>query len=173
MMTNDDIKARVAELQGETAKAARITIESICAELDDAVAVARSKSQAQAMVSASALKAKLAGLMTERIEVGAPGDFDNLTTTAQIVDRVLERLVEQFRPIDQGDREGLIALYERHLQETEEYLAAIRARPIIAERVDIRRLDRPWTEHEPFQPRSAQQRIGYHNGKAPRSNREP
>jgi hypothetical protein len=164
---NERVCARLAELQGEAARSAKITIESICAELDEAVAVARSKSQAQAMVSASALKAKLAGLMTEKIEVGAPGAFDGLTSTAQIVDKELELLIGQFCPIDERDRQGLIKLHERHLKEAAEYIAVIKARPIVAERVDARHLDIPWQEREPYTPKSPL-RIGYRsNGNKP------
>jgi hypothetical protein len=67
---------------------------------------------------------------------------------AAIVDRVLERLIERFKPLDQVDRQGLIALYERHLAEQQEYINAINARPSVAERVDVRRLDRPWQQLE-------------------------
>jgi hypothetical protein len=158
LKANESVSRRLQELQAEAAANAEVTVASICKELDEANAVARERGQAAAMVSAATLRAKLAGLMVERIETGNPGDFDNLTSTAQIVDKVLERLVEQFVPIDQRDREGLIQLYERHLQETEEYLASIRARPIVAERTDVRRLDRPWQDHEPYSPKS---RIGY------------
>jgi hypothetical protein len=168
LKANENVSRRLADLQAQAAKSVKITIESICEELSEATAVAKSKGQAQAMVSASALRAKLAGLMVERVEVGAPGDFDNLTSTASIVDKVLERVIEQFRPIDERDRQGLIELYERHLAEQQEYLDAINARPILASRIDPRRLDTPWQEHEPFTPRSPQQRIGYRgNGSKP------
>jgi phage terminase small subunit len=162
---NEKVQARLAELQGEAARSAKITVESICAELEEAVGVARSKSQAQAMVSAITFKARLAGLLVERVEVGSPGDFDNCTSTAQIVDRVLERLIEQFRPVDEADRQGLIALYERHLEETQQYIDAINARPIVAERVDPRHLDRPWQQLKPYAP-TAPRRIGYRDGNA-------
>jgi hypothetical protein len=166
LKANESVSRRLAELQAQAAKSAKITIESICEELSEATAVAKSKGQAQAMVSASALRAKLAGLMVEKVEVGAPGDFDDLTTTAQIVDRELALLVEQFRPVDEQDRQGLIQLHQRHLAEAAEYIAAICARPILAERVDTRRLDVPWDQHEPYAPKS-QQRIGYRgNGSA-------
>src|SRR5512147_2655907 len=83
MMTNDDIKARVAELQAGAAKQSAVTLETILAELADAAAVAKDRGQAQALVSAAMSKAKLLGLDIQRIEVGAPGDFDGLTSTAQ------------------------------------------------------------------------------------------
>ena len=129
LKANESVSRRLAELQAQAAKSAKITIGSICEELSEATAVAKSKGQAQAMVSASALRAKLAGLMVERVEVGAPGAFDGLTSTAQIVDGVLERLViERFLPVDAKDREGLIQLYERHLAEVDAYISAIQAR---------------------------------------------
>src|SRR5262245_51758913 len=97
---NERVKARLAELQGEAAANAKVTVQSICRELEEAIGVARSKGQAQAMVSASALKAKLNGLMTERIEVGAPGEFDGLETKAEIADRFFAILIERFLPVD-------------------------------------------------------------------------
>jgi len=163
---DERIRARVAELQAQMAVDSKVTVESICRELDEANKVAREKGQAAAMVSAATLRAKLAGLMVERVEVGNPGDFDGLTSTAAIVDRELELLIEKFIPIDEKDRQGLIELHERHLKEAAEYIAAIQARPIIAERVDARNLKTPWQEHEAFKPTSPA-RLGYRgNGKA-------
>jgi hypothetical protein len=154
------VQSRLQELQGAAAKATKVTVESICAELDQASAVAKERGQAQALVSVATMRAKLNGLLTERIEVGAPGAFDGLTSTAAIVDEVLERLIEQFRPLDSTDRQALIDLYMRHLAEVQEFIDAINARPLIASRVDPRRLDVPWDQHEPYAPKSAL-RIGY------------
>jgi hypothetical protein len=149
---DERIRARVAELQQEAAANSKVTIESVCRELDAACKVAQERGQAAAMVSAAQLRAKLSGLLTERVEIGKPGDFDGLDTVTEIVDRELELLIEQFRPVDAADRQGLIALHEHHLQEAREYIDAIRARPIVAERVDARRLDRPWQELAPYSP---------------------
>ncbi len=160
MMTNDDIKARVAELQAGAAAKAEVTLETILAELADAAVVAKSKGQAQALVLAAMARAKLAGLLVERVEVGAPGDFDGLTSTAAIVDRELELLIERFIPVDERDRQGLIELHERQMKEAAEYIAAINARPIVASRVNPRRLDIAWQEHEPYAPKSPL-RLGY------------
>jgi hypothetical protein len=175
---NERIKARLAELQTEAAANAKITIESICAELAEATAVARSKGQAQAMVSASALRAKLAGLMIDKVEVGNVGDFDGCTSTASIVDRMLSTMIEKFRPVDERDRQHLIDLMDRHFQEAQEYFDAIEARPIVASRVNPRRLDTPWQQLErhpsviPENPAEVRnklinKRIGYRNGSKP------
>ena len=146
LKAKDDIAARVQELQAVAARSTTITIESICRELDEANAVARERGQAAAMVSASALRAKLAGLMVEKVEVGDAGSFDDVECTADIADRVLAELVLRFRPIDEKDRQGLIELFERQFTETHEFLNAIRGRPIIALRVDMRDLQTPWQE---------------------------
>jgi hypothetical protein len=167
LTTNDDIRARLAELQNGVAKSSAVTLETILADLVDAAAVAKDRGQGQALVSAAMAKAKLLGLDIQRIEVGAPGDFDGLTSTKEIVDRELELLIERFIPVDEADKQGLIELHERHMKEAAEYIAAIKARPIIANRVNARDLSAPWQSHQPFTPTSPQQRIGYRNGDKP------
>lgn len=126
---NESVRARVLELQTQTAANSKVTIESINRELDEAIAVAKGKHQAQAMVSASSMKAKLAGLLIERTEVGPPGSFDNLCSIPSIADKVLEQLIERFVPVDQGDRDALIAMYQRRIEEAQELIDAINARP--------------------------------------------
>jgi hypothetical protein len=158
LRANEDVNTRLQELQAVTAQSAKITIESICAELDAANAVAKERGQAAAMVSASALRAKLAGLMVEKVEVGSPGDFDKCETVEEVVDKLLAEEC-RFHPIDDRDRTGLAALMTRHYSEQHEFLASIKARPVVgshpltpqdqraAERDRQRRLENPhWRE---------------------------
>jgi hypothetical protein len=152
LRTNEDVVARLAELQAVTARSAKITIESICRELDEANAVAKEKGQAAAMVSASALRAKLAGLMVEKVEVGGPGDFDECDTFGAIADKMIAELAEGFYPLDTTDKEGLAELLERQAHEVQEYLAAAKARPITAERVDVAKLPPRWQDLRPYSP---------------------
>jgi hypothetical protein len=166
LMAKDDIRQRLAELQTETAATAKVTLQSIYRELDDACAVAKSKHQAQAMVSAASMKAKLAGLLTERVEIGGPGSFDGLTTKAEIVDRFFEGLIERFLPIDNRDKQAFVEMIDRQLEEQAEFMRAIESRPILAERVDPRNLTRPWDQLQPYTARSSA-RIGYRNGSKP------
>jgi hypothetical protein len=166
LKANEDINARVAELQAASAASAVITIESICAELDQANAVAREKGQAAAMVSASALRAKLAGLLKDRVEVGGPGDFDDCETVEAIADRMLAGPggpVEQFRPIDERDRQGLLKLIKHWFGEFEAYIENIRQRPQVLIRCDMRDLSRPWKELE-LQPYEVR-RLAESNGR--------
>jgi hypothetical protein len=167
LMSNDVIRQRLSELQGGAAKSAAITVQSIVDELDEAIAVAKNAKQATAMVSAAALKSKLAGLLIERVETGQPGSFDDLHSTAAIADRVLETVIEKFIPVDEADRQGLIDLYTRHLQETEEFLASIRARPIVAERVDARNLKADWRQLERYSAQSQFKAARRLNGNKP------
>lgn len=69
LKTNKDVIERVAELQCNAARSTEVSIQSLIHELDDAIDVARAKGQAQAMVSAAGMKAKLSGLMVERSQV--------------------------------------------------------------------------------------------------------
>ena len=133
---NPKVMERVRELQTEVAKETKVTVESICKELDEANAVAKERGQASAMVSASALRAKLAGLMVDKVEVGAPGAFDKCETIEAVVDELLRYDLDQWHPATEADRKGLIALYRRHFSEVEEFVASIRARPVVGVRVD-------------------------------------
>ena len=72
----ESIRMRLMELQAAAARKSAVTLESIYAKLDEAIEVSKANGQGAALVSASALKAKLAGLMVERVEIGGVGAFD-------------------------------------------------------------------------------------------------
>jgi hypothetical protein len=79
---------RVRELQAEARKT--ISVESILGELDEARTVAHEERQPAAMVSASATKAKLAGLMVDKAEVKNVNQFDDIQTSADLAERLLK-----------------------------------------------------------------------------------
>jgi hypothetical protein len=85
----EHVQARVSELQGAVARKAVISIESICAELDEANAVAKAHGQAGAMVSASTLRAKLAGLLKDKVEVSGPEPFSQCKSMTELAESVL------------------------------------------------------------------------------------
>jgi hypothetical protein len=66
LRADERVQLRVQELQQASADGCQITVQSICEELDQAIAIAKSKNQAQPLVNAAALRAKLAGLGIER-----------------------------------------------------------------------------------------------------------
>jgi hypothetical protein len=149
LKSNEIVSARLSELQAEAAATSKVTVESICRELDEANKVAREKCQAAAMVSAATLRAKLAGLMVERVEVGAAGDFDAAESYADVADGLLAEAIERFMPVDEQDRQSLIELIKRQAGEIREFLNSLQARPIVGERVDARNLSVPWRQHKP------------------------
>ena len=65
MKGNDRVKERIAELQGQGAKRAVVTLESLIAEACDIQAKALGEGKFSAAVSALTVKAKLAGFLTD------------------------------------------------------------------------------------------------------------
>jgi phage terminase small subunit len=78
LLTNVKVVARVKELQQRGAERAEVTVASLCADLDEDRALARKLGQSSAAVAATMAKAKLLGLVIDRKEVGAPGEFADL-----------------------------------------------------------------------------------------------
>lgn len=65
LMTNREIKGRIAELKAMAVERALVTVQSLTDELEEARALALKEAQASAAVSASMGKAKLHGLLKE------------------------------------------------------------------------------------------------------------
>jgi hypothetical protein len=96
LSTNVKVAARLRELQEVTAAKAEVTRESILAELEEARLMAKDNGQPAAAVSASMGKAKLVGLVVDRKEVGAPGEF------ADIENMTADELRAQFAELVRG-----------------------------------------------------------------------
>lgn len=71
LLTNANVKTRVAQLQQEAAAKAAVTAETIAGELDAAYELAFANKQAAACVAASMGKAKLFGLIVDRQDLRA------------------------------------------------------------------------------------------------------
>jgi hypothetical protein len=112
------IIARVQELQRETARRKRVTVESIVDELDDARGIAERNEQASAMVQATSVKAKVCGLFVEKTELGKPGDFEGITSRAELADRTLLELNPGLAITDEK-REMFLAELDRHIAAVE------------------------------------------------------
>lgn len=87
LKANESVMTRLAELQGKAAVRAVVTTESLIAEADEIKAKALESAQYGAANAALTLKAKLAGKLIDRAEVGKPGDFDRMS------DDELERFI--------------------------------------------------------------------------------
>jgi hypothetical protein len=77
------------EIQEAAAQSTEINIASICAELDAAIGVAKSKGQANAMVSAAGLRAKLAGLLVDKSKIELT-NINNATPMHATPDEILQ-----------------------------------------------------------------------------------
>ena len=130
LTTKDDIQARLAELQAPAAKEAAVTVESIYSEIDAAIAVAADRRQAAAMVSATSLRAKIAGLMVERVEVGGPNAFDDAETIEDVIEAAGEQLRAEGYRLDEADKAQLTDMLLRQEDERQEFLASCKARAV-------------------------------------------
>lgn len=81
---NPGVKRRIKELERAIAVKTRVSVESMTAQFVEDRDFARQLNQPAAAHAASVAVAKLHGLMIDRKEQGAPGDFANLS-----VDEVL------------------------------------------------------------------------------------
>jgi hypothetical protein len=90
-------------------------------ELEEARVKASNLDQLSAAVRAIEAKAKVSGLLVQRVEVGGPGDFDDCESVEDVkataADTVLAELIEGFKPVDQQDRQELMNLIERQWRE--------------------------------------------------------
>jgi phage terminase small subunit len=66
------IQARLAELQAEVTKETKLTVESLVNELEAARQKATDLKQLSAAVRAIEAKAKVSGLLVQKMEVGGP-----------------------------------------------------------------------------------------------------
>ena len=82
----EQVIARVAELQRQSAKRAAVTVDTIAAELNEARDLAQSIEQPSAMVAASTSKAMLYGLFIDKTEQGKAGDFTTAKDTSDLAD---------------------------------------------------------------------------------------
>lgn len=72
----------------------RVTVESLTAELDEAIALAKRVDQPGAVTQAVVVKGKLHGLLIDRKETGQPGDFQAAQTAQEVLDKVRAELGE-------------------------------------------------------------------------------
>jgi hypothetical protein len=85
---NSRVKQRLNELARSLAMKTRVTVESITEELDAVRDRAMATEQLSAAKGAIETKAKLHGLLIDRKESGAPGDFQGDQTMEAVLARV-------------------------------------------------------------------------------------
>jgi hypothetical protein len=125
------IQERLVELQEAAAKEAKITVASLLDELEEARKRADSLDQLSTVVKAVSEKARISGLLVQKIEIGAAGDFGACETVEAVVDELLKfSLNPSYEVATERERQELIDMTERHFAEMQEVIAAIKAKPI-------------------------------------------
>jgi hypothetical protein len=92
LLAHANVKRRITELKKQMAARNRITVDSLVSELEEDRALARALGQPSAAVAAVQLKARLSGLLIDRKEQGAPGDFTALQTPDEVLAAVRREL---------------------------------------------------------------------------------
>ena len=89
LKSNESVSMRVAELQSEIAKENVVSVGSLLAELESARQKATSLDQFSAVVRSIEAKARISGLLTQKIEVTNGGNvFDDCESTADVADAI-------------------------------------------------------------------------------------
>jgi hypothetical protein len=148
---NERIQERLAELQAAAARNSEVTVASLLAELEDARMKATSLSQLSAAVRATEAKARISGLLTEKIEVKQTTEekFEN----CQSMDDIIETMVDLFKDdVLEEDMEEFRRLTRMWWERFDDFQRAARARPVQQpprmsaeerERIERRRLGLP------------------------------
>ena len=96
LLTNANVKRRIAEIRRQMTQRTRITLETLLRDLAEDRALARETKQVSAAIAATQLSAKLVGLLIDRKESGQPGDFSDLTSADEIMAKVRADLGDEF-----------------------------------------------------------------------------
>lgn len=88
LLRRSDIQQRIREVTKRMISRMDITEEKILSQYQEAYDMARDQAKTADMVSATTAQAKLVGLLRERTEVGAPGDFDKIENVSEVLEEV-------------------------------------------------------------------------------------
>jgi hypothetical protein len=134
LAANPKVQARLAELQSQIAGETKITVSQLLNELESARAKATDLDQLSAAVRAIESKARISGLMVQKVEVGGVGEFKGETTQEIAAEFAADYLSyigsAPFKSITEDDRDALANLIIDASQRIDDFLRMIAARPI-------------------------------------------
>lgn len=88
LLASVNVQARIQELQAMALKRHEITVDTLLGDLEADRGLAHREGQGSAAVQATMAKARLLGLIVDRKETGKPGEFENMQTTADVLQAV-------------------------------------------------------------------------------------
>ena len=123
LRSNEKVIARLAELQSAVAKKSEVTVQSLLDELEYARSRADSLDQLSAAVKATSEKAKISGLLIQRVEVGTPDEFNlDGASDETIAEKVIKEMAgEKVFPEDELDKAKAVTV--EWLAYMEEFIA--------------------------------------------------
>lgn len=92
LLAKPKVRKRFNQMVSRLIKRADITEEKVLSQYQEAYDLALSQGKTADMVSATTAQAKLVGLLRERLETGAPGDFDRLDTVSDVLEALAQRV---------------------------------------------------------------------------------
>ena len=124
LTTNDDIRARLAEIQAQAAKKSEVTVQSLLDELEHARARADSLDQLGEAVKAISEKAKISGLLVSCVEVSHANGGMTLDHESTAEDYAMYLAKENGVNLSAEELEQLMGLIRGWHTSIEEFLAA-------------------------------------------------
>lgn len=132
MKANENISARLAELQAAAAKASEVTVQSLLGELETARARADSAEQFSASVRAIEAKARVSGLLTQKIEItNVTEEFDDAESIEDIAAVLANAMAkDKGYQLTAEERAGFTKLLVESIEAFNQYLAGCTAKPV-------------------------------------------
>ena len=92
LLAKPEVRRELKRMIARVIKRADITEEKILTQYQEAYDIARDQSKTADMVSATTAQAKLVGMLKERIEHGAPGEFEHYDNISEVLKALSEQL---------------------------------------------------------------------------------
>jgi hypothetical protein len=88
ILQRPEVKKRIYELRTIMAKKSDITLDKLLTDIQEAMFMAKTQAKPNDVVNAALAQAKLVGLLRDRVEAGAVGDFDGIDDISAVLEKV-------------------------------------------------------------------------------------
>ena len=132
LRSNEKVLARLIELQAAAQKTSEVSVASLLSELEDAREKATTKDQLSAAVRAIEAKAKVSGLLTQKIEITNPlEEMDKAETPEQIAAALARGIAaDRHYQLTAEETAGFAKLLVQWVASINEYLSGCAAKPV-------------------------------------------
>ena len=137
---NERVKARLAELQLEARRDSAVTVASLLGELEQARSQATDLKQFSAVVRSIESKARISGLLTEKIEIKtADQRFERCRNIDDVADQFRRDYEAEGYVFDEKDHVELLRLTRVWWEDLRNLLDASKAKPVSSTMTDQQR----------------------------------